>query len=50
MVTLVRRLRVEVAPLLALGAALTIGTALDALVLHVDALGAALRLLTTTTP
>ncbi len=45
-----RHLHARCAPLLALGAPLGALAALDALALHADALGAALRLLTSTTP
>jgi len=50
MVLILRRLRAQCAPLLALGVALDALAAIDALALHADALGVALRLLTTTTP
>ncbi len=49
-VTIIRLLRARRAPLLALGVALGALASLDALVVHVNALGAALRLLAATTP
>jgi hypothetical protein len=50
MVSRLQRLHARCAPLLALGMALATCAALDALALHADALGAALHLLTSTTP
>ncbi len=50
MVSRLHRLRAQCAPLLALGAPLGALAAIDALALHANALGTALRLLTTTTP
>ncbi len=50
MVLILRRLHAQCAPLLALGAPLVALAVIDALALHADALDAALRLLTSTTP
>jgi len=49
-VSRLRHLHARCAPLLALGAPLATCAAIDALALHADALDAALRLLTSTTP